>query len=73
MTYTPFTPYLDFNPLWNNKAECAFPSATQNEISAKDAKNLVKNGVYVVAEGANMPTSAEGVEVFLDAKILFGP
>jgi glutamate dehydrogenase (NADP+) len=73
VTYTPFTSDFDFNPLWNNKADCAFPSATQNEINAKDAKNLIKNGVYVVTEGANMPTSAEGIEVFLDAKILFGP
>ncbi|MGA2587736.1 MAG: NADP-specific glutamate dehydrogenase [Candidatus Aminicenantales bacterium] len=73
VTYTPFSPGSDFNPLWNHKADCAFPSATQNEINAKDAKNLVKNGVYVVVEGANMPTTAEGVEVFLDAKILFAP
>ncbi len=72
-TYTPFSPDSDFNPLWNHKADCAFPSATQNEINAKDAKNLVKNGVYVVVEGANMPTTAEGVEIFLDAKILFAP
>jgi glutamate dehydrogenase (NADP+) len=73
VTYTPVTPNLDYNPLWNLKADCAFPSATQNEINEKDAKNLVKNGVYVVAEGANMPTTAEGVDVFLDAKILFAP
>jgi glutamate dehydrogenase (NADP+) len=73
VTYTPATPNLDYNPLWNLKADCAFPSATQNEINEKDAKNLVKNGVYVVAEGANMPTTAEGVDVFLDAKILFAP
>jgi glutamate dehydrogenase (NADP+) len=73
VTYTPLTPGLDHNPLWNFKADCAFPSATQNEINAKDAKNLVKNGVYVVAEGANMPTTPEGVDVFLDAKILFAP
>jgi glutamate dehydrogenase (NADP+) len=73
VTYTPLTPDMKFNPLWNLKADCAFPSATQNEISAKDAENLVKNGVYVVAEGANMPTTAEGVDVFLQAKILFGP
>jgi len=73
VTYTPLTPDLDHNPLWNIKADCAFPSATQNEINAKDAKNLVKNGVYVVAEGANMPTTPEGVEVFLEAKILFAP
>jgi glutamate dehydrogenase (NADP+) len=73
VTYTPLTPDMDYNPIWNIKADCAFPSATQNEINAKDAKNLIKNGVYVVAEGANMPTTAEGVDIFLDAKILFGP
>ena len=61
------------NPLWNIKADCAFPSATQNEINAKDAANLLKNGVYVVSEGANMPTTPEGVELFLEAKILYGP
>ena len=64
---------LDHNPLWNHKAECAFPSATQNEINAKDAANLLKNGVYVISEGANMPTTIEGVNQFLAAKILFGP
>jgi glutamate dehydrogenase (NADP+) len=73
VTFTPFDPNLDYNPLWNHKANCAFPSATQNEINVKDAKNLVKNGVYVVSEGANMPTIAEGVNVFLEARILFGP
>ena len=72
-TYKPLSAGADFNPLWDIKADCAFPSATQNEINAKDAKNLVKNGVYVVAEGANMPTTAEGVDVFIDAKILYGP
>ena len=73
VTYTPLTPDLDHNPLWDIKADCAFPSATQNEINRKDAENLVKNGVFVVAEGANMPTAPEGVDVFLDAKILFAP
>ena len=73
VTYTPFAGESDHNPLWDHKADCAFPSATQNEIIAKDAKNLVKNGVYVVAEGANMPTTAKGVDVFIDAKILFAP
>ncbi|MEY2559567.1 MAG: glutamate dehydrogenase, partial [Verrucomicrobiota bacterium] len=72
-TFTPADPALDHNPLWNHKAECAFPSATQNEINAKDAANLLKNGVYVVSEGANMPTTIDGVSQFLDAKILFGP
>jgi glutamate dehydrogenase (NADP+) len=72
-TYKPVDPKLDYNPLWTHKADCAFPSATQNEINGKDAANLVKNGVYCVSEGANMPTTPEGVKVFLDAKILFGP
>jgi glutamate dehydrogenase (NADP+) len=74
VTYTPFVgDTLDYNPLWNHKADCAFPSATQNEIIAKDAKNLLKNGVYVVVEGANMPTLAQAVDIFLEAKILFAP
>ncbi|MEK7263145.1 MAG: NADP-specific glutamate dehydrogenase [Bacteroidota bacterium] len=64
---------LDYNPLWNHKADCAFPSATQNEVNGKDAKNLVKNGVFCIAEGANMPTTIEGVNTFIDAKILYGP
>jgi glutamate dehydrogenase (NADP+) len=72
-TYTPIDPKLDYNPLWDHKAECAFPSATQNEVNARDAANLLKNGVYVVSEGANMPTTIEGVNQFLDAKILYGP
>jgi len=71
--YSPIDPKQDFNPLWNHKAHCAFPSATQNEINGKDAQNLLKNGIYVVAEGANMPTTLDGVKVFLDAKILYGP
>ena len=71
--YTPVDAKLDYNPLWNHKAACAFPSATQNEINGKDAANLLKNGVYVVSEGANMPTTIEGVNQFIDAKILYGP
>ena len=55
--YTPIDPKLGYNPLWNHKADCAFPSATQNEINGKDAENLLKNGVYVVGEGANMPST----------------
>lgn len=64
---------LDHNPLWNHKADCAFPSATQNEINKQDAQNLVKNGVYVISEGANMPTTSDGVDIFLRSKILYGP
>ena len=64
---------LDHNPLWDIKADCAFPSATQNEINKKDAANLIKNGVTVVAEGANMPSTLEATKLFLDAGILYGP
>ena len=71
--YTPVDPALDYNPLWNQKADCAFPSATQNEINGKDAQNLVNNGVILVSEGANMPTEPEGIDIFLDNKILYGP
>jgi glutamate dehydrogenase (NADP+) len=71
--YTAVDPKTDHNPLWDHKAHCAFPSATQNEINAKDAQNLLKNGVYLVSEGANMPTTLDGVKVFLDAGILYGP
>jgi glutamate dehydrogenase (NADP+) len=71
--YTQTSPSQDSNPLWNHKADCAFPSATQNEINGKDATNLLRNGIQVVAEGANMPTNLDGVVQFLDKKILYGP
>jgi len=71
--YYPVDTKLDYNPLWNVKAHCAFPSATQNEINAKDAANMVKNGVDVVAEGANMPSTIEATSTFLGHKILYGP
>ena len=71
--YTAADSSSDHNPLWNHKADCAFPSATQNEINAKDAQNLINNGVYVVSEGANMPTMPEGIDIFLDNKILYAP
>ena len=58
---------------WAVPCDAAFPSATQNEIDNKDAETLVKNGCKMVSEGANMPTTPEGVDVFLDAKILYGP
>src|SRR5258707_2673466 len=64
---------LDHNPLWNVKADCAFPSATQNEITEKDAANLINNGIKLVAEGANMPSTLEATKMFLDAKVLYGP
>ena len=71
--YTATDSSAETNPIWNHKADCAFPSATQNEIGGKDAQNLLKNGVYVVSEGANMPTSLDGMRIFMDAKVLYGP
>jgi len=58
---------------WGVACDCAFPSATQNEIDGADAAILVKNGCGLVAEGANMPTNLEGINVYLQAKILYGP
>ena len=58
---------------WGIKCDVAFPSATQNEIDANDAKTLVKNGCIAVGEGANMPSTPEAVEVFQKAKILYAP
>ena len=71
--YTATDSLSESNPLWAHPAECAFPSATQNEISAADARAMLKNEVYVVSEGANMPTVAEGVEAFVKAGILYAP
>jgi len=71
--YTAVDAGADYNPLWDHKADCAFPSATQNEINGIDAQNLVNNGVVLVSEGANMPTTPEGVDIFLDNKLLYGP
>jgi len=58
---------------WHYKCQVAFPSATQNEISKEDAQELVDNGCYCVVEGANMPTTPEGAEIFIKNKILFAP
>ena len=72
--YTPLDQSLDHNPMWKeHKADCAFPSATQNEINGRDAQHLIDNGVYAVTEGANMPTVHEGIQIFLENKILYGP
>jgi len=72
-TYTALDAGLDHNPLWSVKADVAFPSATQNEINGVDAQNLVKNGVFCVSEGANMPSTPEAVNVYLENKVLYGP
>ncbi|MBW2320947.1 MAG: glutamate dehydrogenase [Deltaproteobacteria bacterium] len=71
--YTEADTSLDYNPLWNHKSDCAFPSATENEINATDAANLMKNGVHLVCEGANMPSTPEAINIFLDNKILYAP
>ena len=72
-TYTEVDSTIDYNPLWDHKADCAFPSATENEINEKDAQNLVNNGVSLVSEGANMPSTPEAIDIFLDQKILYAP
>lgn len=64
---------LDHNPLWNHKADCVFPCAFENELNAKDAQHLVANGVQLVCEGADMPCSAEAIDLFLDSGISFAP
>jgi glutamate dehydrogenase (NADP+) len=65
--------YFPDSKPWGIKGDLAFPSATQNEIDADDARTLVKNGCKCVSEGANMPTTPEGAEVFIDAGVLYGP
>lgn len=58
---------------WHVPCDCAFPSATQNEVSAEEAQALVNNGCKLVSEGANMPTVPAGVEIFLANKLMYGP
>lgn len=65
--------FIEGQTPWKVKCDIAFPSATQNEINKSDAEALVKNGCFVISEGANMPSTPEAIEVYLDAKILYGP
>jgi glutamate dehydrogenase/leucine dehydrogenase len=65
--------YLPGKRPWGVPCDLAFPSATQNEVDEDDARQLVQNGCYCVSEGANMPSRPEAVDVFLDAKIHYGP
>ncbi len=58
---------------WAIPCQCAFPSATENELEEEDARTLVKNGCYLVAEGANMPSTPDAVTIFRKAGILYGP
>jgi glutamate dehydrogenase (NADP+) len=64
---------LGYNPLWNQRADCAFPCAVENEIGENDAFNLINNGAKLVCEGADMPSSPEALKIFMDKKLLFAP
>jgi glutamate dehydrogenase (NADP+) len=63
----------DSNPLWDIEADCAFPCATQNEVQKADAQNLADNGISLIAEGANMPLTADALAVIQDADLLYAP
>ena len=65
--------YLAGKRPWSVPCQCAFPSSTQNEISGEDAKELLKNGCYVISEGANMPSTPAAIDQYLEKKILYGP
>jgi glutamate dehydrogenase (NADP+) len=65
--------YMKGQRPWSVPCDCAFPSATQNEVDGEDAKTLLKNGCKLVAEGANMPSTPEAIDAYLQAKILYGP
>ncbi|GHN00077.1 glutamate dehydrogenase [Cytophagales bacterium WSM2-2] len=71
--YVAVNPGDSSNPLWAIPADCAFPCATQNELNDKDAANLVKNKVKLVAEGANMPTTPEAINILIDKGVMYAP
>ncbi len=71
--YTPVDASLGFNPLWTHAADCAFPSATQNEIRDVDAASLITNGIVAVAEGANMPCTIDAARMLIEAGVLYAP
>lgn len=72
-TYHEANANADHNELWTIKADCAFPCATQNEINEKDANNIVKGGIKLLGEGANMPTTIEGINVIIDNGVMYSP
>ncbi|MCC8142686.1 MAG: NADP-specific glutamate dehydrogenase [Tannerellaceae bacterium] len=65
--------YVEGARPWGEKCDIAMPSATQNELTGEDAKTLLANGCFAVSEGANMPSTPEAIDAFLEAKILYGP
>ncbi|GAC21040.1 NADP-specific glutamate dehydrogenase [Paraglaciecola arctica] len=72
--HTPIADYpKDGNAVWRYAADAAFPCATQNELTLSDAKALLKNGCQLVSEGANMPSTQEAADAFIDAGIAYGP
>ena len=71
--YTEADTTLESNPMWNQRADCAFPCAVENEISENDAYNLLNNGIKLICEGADMPSSPAAVKIFSDKKILYAP
>ncbi len=66
-------PYIEGKRPWDVKCDVALPCATQNEVNAEEAQTLINNGCYCVAEGANMPSEPEAIEIYQDSKILYGP
>ena len=71
--YTPIDADLEKNPLWEHSAKCAFPSATENEITESDAYSLINGDVFLVCEGANMPCTPKAIDLFLEKNLLYGP
>ena len=71
--YTEADTSLGYNPLWDQRADCAFPCAVENELGENDAFNLINNGIKLVCEGADMPSSREAVKIFMEIKLLFAP
>ncbi len=72
-TFTARDKAATHNPLWDIEADLAFPCATQNEINGEDAKNLVKNGIKLLAEGANMPTTPEAIDILRENGVKYAP
>ncbi len=71
--FTPVEEGATSNPLWSHKADCAFPCATQNEVNGEDASHMAKNGVLLLAEGANMPCDPDAINTLLENHIMYAP
>ncbi len=73
LNYVPSAKYFEGKGIWTIPCDIALPCATQNELDEEDAKTLIKNGCFAVAEGANMPSTPGAISQFLKAGVLFGP